>query len=132
MKRAIFLSVSLCLCVELATDSYAQEAPPVDQLMKEGSQAYQRGDFERAVERWAEAAAVYEKSSARREQIDSLIRLSEAYQSLGRNRTASIQLEQAKALAATTGDPLLSIRILWRTGSLYQAAGQQVEAEQSL
>src|SRR6185295_17589242 len=132
MKRMILASIFLCLCVGLDADIHAQEALQVDQLMKEGSHAYQRGDFEQAVERWAQAAAVYEKSSARREQIDSLIRLSEAYQSLGRNRTAAIQLEQARAPAAGIDDPLLSIRILWRTGILYQASGQYVEAEQSL
>ena len=70
MKRAFLLSVSLYLCVGLAADSYAQEALPVDQLMQDGSQAYLRGDFEQAVEQWTEAAEVYEKSSARREQID--------------------------------------------------------------
>ena len=117
---------------ELSADIHAQEAPPVDQLMQDGSQAYQRGDFEQAVERWTEAAAAYERSAARPEQIDALIRLSEAYQSLGRYRTAAIRLDQAKALAADTDDSLLSIRILWRTGSLYQAAGQYAEAEQSL
>ena len=132
MTRTVLVSLFLCLSVGLDADIHAQEAPPVNQLMKEGSHAYQRGDFEQAVERWAQAAAVYEKSSARREQIDSLIRLSEAYQSLGRNRTAAIQLEQARALAAGIDDPLLSIRILWRTGILYQASGQYVEAEQSL
>ncbi len=73
-------------------------------------------------------------SSPRRapEQIDALIRLSEAYQSLGRYQTAAIRLDQAKALAAGTDNALLSIRILWRTGNLYQAGGQYAEAEQSL
>jgi CHAT domain-containing protein/Tfp pilus assembly protein PilF len=100
--------------------------------MKDGSQAYQHGDFEQAVERWTEAATVYEKSAARPEQIDALIRLSEAYQSLGRYQTAAIRLDQAKALAAGMDNSLLSIRILWRTGNLYQAGGQYAEAEQSL
>ncbi len=132
MTRAILVSLSLCLCVGLSANIYAQEAPPVDQLMTDGSHAYQRGDFEQAVERWTQAAAVYERSSARREQIDALIRLSEAYQSLGRYRTAAIQLDRAKALVADTDDSLLPMRIFWRTGSLYQAAGQYAEAEQSL
>ena len=113
-------------------DVDAQEVPSVDQLMQDGSQAYQHGDFEQAVERWTEAATVYEKSAARPEQIDALIRLSEAYQSLGRYRTAAIRLDQAKALAAGIDNSLLSIRILWRTGNLYQAGGQYAEAEQSL
>ena len=132
MTRTILLSGCLCLCVGFGVDIYAQEAPPAGQLMKDGSHAYQRGDFEQAVERWTEAAAIFERSSARREQIDALIRLSEAHQSLGRNRTAAIQLDQAKALAADTDDPLLPIRILWRTGGLYQVAGQHAEAERSL
>jgi CHAT domain-containing protein len=132
MTRTILASIFLCLCVGLSADISAQEAPPVDQLMEDGSHAYQRGDFEQAVERWTRAVGIYEKFAARREQIDALIRLSEAYQSLGRNRTAAIQLEQAKALVADTDDPLLSMRILWRTGSLYQAAGQPAEAERSL
>jgi len=118
--------------VGLGADIYAQEVPSVDQLMKDGSQAYQHGDFEQAVERWTSAEAAYERSAARPEQIDALIRLSEAYQSLGRYRTAAIRLDQAKALAAHRDDSLLSIRILWRTGSLYQAAGQHAEAERSL
>ena len=132
MTRTILVSLSLCLCVGLGVDIHAQEAPPADQLMKDGSQAYQHGDFEQAVERWTSAEAAYEKSAARPEQIDALIRLSEAYQSLGRYRTAAIRLDQAKVLAAGSDDALLSIRILWRTGSLYQAGGQQAEAERSL
>ena len=132
MKRTILVSLSLCLCVGLGADIHAQEAPPADQLMKDGSQAYQHGDFEQAVERWTSAEAAYEKSAARPEQIDALIRLSEAYQALGRYRTAAIRLDQAKALAADRDDSLLTIRILWRQGSLYQAAGQHEEAERSL
>jgi CHAT domain-containing protein len=132
MTRTILMSLSLCLSVGLGADIHAQEAPPVDQLMQDGSQAYQHGDFEQAVERWTQAVAAYERSSARPEQIDALIRLSEAYQSLGRYRTAAIRLDQAKALVADRDDSLLSIRILWRTGSLYQATGQQAEAERSL
>jgi CHAT domain-containing protein len=132
MTRTILVSLSLCLSVGLGADIHAQEAPPVDQLMQDGSQAYQHGDFEQAVERWTQAEVAYERSAARPEQIDALIRLSEAYQSLGRYRTAAIRLDQAKALAAGTDDSLLPIRILWRAGSLYQAAGQHAEAERSL
>jgi CHAT domain-containing protein len=128
----MLVSLSLCLLVGFGAGVEAKEAPSVDQLMKDGSQAYQHGDFEQAVERWTEAAAVYEKSAARPEQIDALIRLSEAYQSLGRYQTAAIRLDQAKTLAAGTDNSLLSIRILWRTGNLYQAGGQYAEAEQSL
>jgi CHAT domain-containing protein/uncharacterized protein HemY len=132
MKRTLLMSLFLCLCVGFGADIHAQEAPPVDQLMQDGSQAYQHGDFELAVERWTQAEAAYERSAARAEQIDALIRLSEAYQSLGRYRMAVIRLDQAKALAAGTDNSLLSIRILWRTGNLYQAGGQYAEAEQSL
>jgi CHAT domain-containing protein len=132
MTRTIIVSLSLCLLVGLSPDIQAKEAAPVDQLMKDGSLAYQHGDFEGAVERWAEAVAVYEKSAARAERIDLLIRLSEAYQALGRNRTAAIQLDQAKALATGADNALLPVRILWRAGNLYQAAGQHREAEQSL
>ena len=132
MKGTILVSLFLCLSMGISADIHAQEAPTVDQLMQDGRQAYQHGDFEQAVERWTSAAAVYDRSAARPEQIDALIRLSEAYQSLGRYRTAAIRLDQAKALAADRDDSLLSIRILWRTGSLYQAAGQHTEAERSL
>jgi len=132
MTRTMLVSLSLCLLVGFGAGVEAKEAPAVDQLMKHGSQAYQHGDFEQAVERWTEATAVYEKSAARPEQIDALIRLSEAYQSLGRYQTAAIRLDQAKALAAGMDNSLLSIRILWRTGNLYQAGGQYAEAEQSL
>ena len=132
MTRTILVSISLYLCVGLAPYIYAQEAPPVDQLMQDGSQAYQHGDFEQAVERWTSAAAAYERSAARAEQIDVLIRLSEAFQSSGRYRTAATRLDQAKSLISDRDDPLLSIRILWRTGNLYQAGGQHVEAERSL
>ena len=132
MTRTILVSLSLCLCVGLGAETYAQETLPVDQLMQDGSQAYQHGDFEQAVERWTEAAAAYERSAARAEQIDALIRLSEAYQSLGRYQTAAMRLDQAKALISDRDDPLLRIRVLWRTGNLYQAGGQHAEAERSL
>jgi CHAT domain-containing protein len=132
MKRAILVGLSLCLCVEVGADLHAQEVAPVNQLMKDGSDAYQRGDFEQAVEHWTQAVSVYERSAARLEQIDALIRLSEAYQSLGRYRTAAIRLDEARGLAADTDDSLLLIRIHWRMGSLYQAVGQPAEAERSL
>ena len=132
MTYIILLSLSLCLCMGFGADLSAQETPPADELMKDGSQAYQHGDFEQAVERWTQAAAAYERSSARPEQINALIRLSEAYQSLGRYRTAAIRLDQAQALVTDRDDSLLPIRILWRRGSLYQAAGQHAEAERSL
>ena len=132
MKGQIILGLSVLLSVAYVAVGHAQEAPPVDQLMMDGSQAYQHGDFEQAVERWTSAEAAFEKSAARPEQIDALIRLSEAYQSLGRYRTAAIRLDQAKALAVDRDDSLLQIRILWRTGSLYQAAGKHAEAERSL
>ena len=77
MKRTLLVSLSLCLCVGLGADIHAQEAPPVDQLMQDGSQAYQHGDFERAVERWTQAAAAYERSAARRgadRRVDSSVR----------------------------------------------------------
>ena len=132
MTRTVLVSLFLCLSVGLGPDIDAKELPPVDQLMEDGSQAYQQGDFEQAVERWTEAVAVYERSAARPEQMDALIRLSEAYQSLGRYQTAAIQLDRAKALVAGADDALLSVRILWRTGNLYQAGGQHAEAERSL
>ncbi|NOS82355.1 MAG: CHAT domain-containing protein [Nitrospira sp.] len=132
MTRIMFASLFLCFSVGLGVDIEAKEMPPVDQLMKEGSQAYQHGDFEQAVERWTEAVAAYERSAARPEQIDLMIRLSEAYQSLGRYQTAAIQLDRAKALATGTDNALLSVRILWRIGNLHQAAGQHAEAEKSL
>ena len=132
MTRIILVSLSLCLCLGLGADIHAQEAPTADQLMMDGSQAYQHGDFEQAVERWTSAEVAFEKSAARPEQIDALIRLSEAYQALGRYRTAAIRLDHAKTLAADRDDALLTIRILWRAGNLYQATGQQAEAERSL
>ncbi|TKB88810.1 MAG: CHAT domain-containing protein [Nitrospira sp.] len=133
MTRIILVMLSLWLCLGIGADLYAKEAPPVNQLMKDGSEAYRHGDFEQAVERWTQAVAAYERSSgARQDRIDALIRLSEAYQSLGRYRTAAIQLDQAKALVTDRDDSLLPVRILWRTGRLYHLAGQHAEAERSL
>ena len=91
MKHIFLVSLFLCLSVGLGPDIDAKEALSVDQLMKDGSHAYERGDFEQAVERWTEASAAYERSASRAEQIDALIRLSEAYQSLGSHRLAAIQ-----------------------------------------
>ena len=48
---------------------------------------------------------------------------------IGRRRFGLIKPRPSQR---TRDDSLLSIRILWRTGSLYQAAGQHAEAEQSL
>ena len=59
MTRTMLVSLSLCLLVGFGAGVEAKEAPSVDQLMKDGSQAYQHGDFEQAVERWTEAATVY-------------------------------------------------------------------------
>jgi CHAT domain-containing protein len=132
MKPIILVMLSLWLCLGIGADLYAKESQSVDQLMKDGSQAYQHGDFEQAVERWTQAAAAYERSGARQERIDTLIRLSEAYQSLGRYRTAASQLDQAKALVTDRDDSLLPLRILWRTGRLHHVAGQHAEAERSL
>ena len=40
MTRIMFASLFLCFSVGLGADIEAKEMPPVDQLMKEGSQAY--------------------------------------------------------------------------------------------
>jgi CHAT domain-containing protein/predicted negative regulator of RcsB-dependent stress response len=110
----------------------AEGASAADRQMAEGLQAYQRGAFEDAAAGWTEAARLYEQTGKLSEQIEALIFLAQAYQSLGHYTKALQSLQSASTLIEKTGDRSRLARIKGLAGALYLASGQPEEASRSL
>jgi len=109
----------------------AVEATP-EILMKQGSQAYQRGAFDQALGAWKQAAQVYEQQGKPVEQSRALVQAAQASEALGQVTQALQQLEVALALAQQNQDHVWTATVLSSLGHTYLAARQPDAAMQHL
>jgi len=93
--------------------------------MEEGLLAFQRGDFDKAISKWTEAARYFEIEKMSQEQCKALIKISRAYQSIGRYRKALQTLEEALVQAEKTKDQTLIASVLSNIGDVYIATGPE-------
>jgi len=108
------------------------EVPDAEERMGQALKSYQQGAFDQAATSWTEAAKLYEQAGNPTEQSEALIRLAQAYQSIGHYNKALQSLQSASALVEQTGDRGRLARIKGIGGNLYLAAGQSAEASQYL
>ena len=101
-------------------------------LMRQGSQAYQRGAFDQALGAWKQAAQVYEQQGKPVEQSRALVQAAQASEALGQVTQALQQLEVALALAQQNQDPVWTATVLSSLGHTYLAARQPDAAMQQL
>jgi len=100
--------------------------------MEQGLNSFRRGEFEKAVLAWTEAARLYAKEEKLNEQSYALTRLSQAYQALGQYREATKQLELALVLAEKSGNRAQMALVLGVLGNSYIATGPVDKASQYL
>lgn len=97
-----------------------------------GGRAYQRGDFERAVSHWTEAARLYERAGQIHDQSAALTSLAQAYQALGHYTQALHSLEVALALVMHSGDRTRIASVLGHLGNVSIATGPAETASKYL
>ena len=96
-----------------------------DQKLVEGQQAYERGDFQMAIEHWKQSESLYDRVGLIDGRIDAIKNQSTALCELGRYRMAGRQLNQALQLAHDAGD-------LTRIIGLYDDLGAVLTLAQDL
>jgi CHAT domain-containing protein/Tfp pilus assembly protein PilF len=127
----LLVSVSSTIPVSVHATNGADASTP-EMHTAQGLQLFQRGAFEQAVLSWTEALRQYERIGKRKEQGEVLVRLAQAYQSMGHYTEAFQSLKTASALAEQAQDPARLAVVLESVGNLYLAAGQIDEADKSL
>jgi CHAT domain-containing protein/uncharacterized protein HemY len=97
-------------------------------LLQQGQTFFQRGAFLKAIQSWK---AALKQASGPKDQVDILIRLAIAYQSLGDHSEAQIILEQqAKPLAELSGTHQQLVLIYSHLGDIKLANQQPEQARQ--
>ncbi|HEY0076485.1 MAG TPA: tetratricopeptide repeat protein, partial [Abditibacteriaceae bacterium] len=77
-------------------------------LSNQGQEAFARGDFAQAAEKWHKAATVFTSKGQKSAQVKTLAQLGLAYQALGQPEKAAATLESAVEIARKSGD-----RVRW-------------------
>jgi len=96
--------------------------------MEEGLRSFQRGDFDQAVSSWTEASQLFESEGMVKEQCKALIKISQAYQSIGHYNKAVQTLEAALILAEKSENKTLVATVLGNLGNVYIAIGPEDES----
>jgi CHAT domain-containing protein/Tfp pilus assembly protein PilF len=126
--RSLLLAFLLTCLGNFSAALSAAEVSPADQVAAQGLKAFEQGDFEQAVLSFREAARLYDSEGKPSRQSDALIRLSQAYQSLGQYSDALKNLEAALALAEKSGDRTQIALALGTIGDVYIATGPEETA----
>ncbi|MCP4023118.1 MAG: tetratricopeptide repeat protein, partial [Desulfobacteraceae bacterium] len=96
----------------------------VSKLSEKAGDSYREGDFANAVLLWKKAAAHFESEKNLQGQANSLIRASEACQSIGNVKTAKAFLEDAQKIAQKLNNPILMVRILSNFAKIEYQSGE--------
>jgi len=120
---------SLCLPLLVLLASPAHTAEPDDSLsyqslMQEGSDAFRRGAFERAVELWQEAVRSSHEAGHLVEESDARLALAQAYLSLGFHTRAAQDLDVALVLSQGSKDRGRQAAAMELLGQTYLAGGR--------
>jgi len=103
-----------------------------EQFLNEGIQYFRRGDFDQAISKLKEAERLYEEEKNPKRQCETLIQLSQAYQSIGQFDNALESSKAAVKLAENSGDQTLVAKALSLSGNILLGVGQTNEAQQYL
>ena len=128
-KRLPVLAWSMTLALALGV---APEVNAAEGQLEQGVEAFQRGAFEEAAARWADAAQSYGEQGQVAGQISALIHLARAQSELGQYRRAAASLDTALKLADTSGDRQRAASISAALGNVYIGLGPPETAESYL
>ena len=100
-----FLTISILMLCLIATPLVAQSVSPQD-LVRQGKQFYETGQFEQALSQWEQATTAYQKQQDPLGVSGSLINQAQALSALGLQRRACKTLVQALKLNDADNDRL--------------------------
>jgi CHAT domain-containing protein len=100
--------------------------------MEQGTEAFERGDFEAAVSRLGQAAKLYREAGDAGARLEALQRLADAQQALGEYREAARSLHAALQIAESGSDPARVASVLGALGNVHIALGPASKAEEYL
>ena len=123
-KHLACLLLSAALLIPSMTTSASAPSSPTDEIMVQGTQAYQRGAYEDALGKWKEAARQYETQGQPHQQSQALVAAARAAESLGQTKQALQLLELASTLAQKEPDALWRATVLAQLGHTYLTARQ--------
>ena len=115
-------SVTLLILPMMAAAS--SRMSPADEVMAQGTQAFQRGAYEDALGKLKEAARQYEAQGQSHQQSQALVAAARAAESLGQTKQALQLLELALTLAQNEPDALWRATVLAQLGHTYLTARQ--------
>lgn len=116
-----------------ATQSQSHEtSSPAGLSMKDGAQAFERGEFGEALSHWKQAMELYKSSGNAPAQVEALVLSAQASMGLGQSQQALQSLELALGLAQKSGDPLVEAPILGHLGRTYLTMRQLPQASEFL
>ncbi len=104
------------------------EISNADNLIKQGRQAYDNGQFAQAVRQWKTAAVIYGTGKQAAAQIDALCLLARAYQSLGQYPAALESLDAASELAQKIKDERREADVMAELGRIFIYIGDLNQA----
>lgn len=114
---------------KIPSQSRAQLA---EKFLSEGVQFFRRGDFNQAILKLKEAKRLSEEEINHKKQCETLIQLSQAYQSIGQFDNALKNSKLAVKAAKNSGDQNLLAKALNLSGSILLGVGQTNEAQEYL
>lgn len=97
-----------------------------------GLRSYQNGHFQDAITEWNDALQVAQSQNDHALEIETRLRLAEAYQALGQHIHAVQILEPALTLASESGDPDRLTQLTTTLGRSYSETGNTRQAKQLL
>lgn len=101
-------------------------------LLGEGQQAFNGGQFLRALDRWDRAADAFLGTGDAAGQAQALVGKGMAYLALGRYLRAEATFSESRKLAQQAGEPLLELRAAIGEGSVQSLRGNRGGAEKVL
>src|SRR6266850_1260784 len=126
----LLLALSAAL---LGNPAFCNEpAMAVEERVRAGQGAYDRGAFDDAVAQWRQAESLYALQHSIQGRVKTLVSLSAAYQALGQHRLAFRTLELAGQLAETLPDRPLLLAAQNEAGVVCGCLSQFQRAEQTL
>lgn len=128
-----YIVITACLCILLLTGSLtavnAAETQTAEAYQKQMEDCLLRGDFRQAVINGIEAEKLFRKDKKVKEQVDTLIRMSVAYQQIGKHKKALDDLTLALALAEKADLVEQTVHARGRLGNAYILTEQPDKAE---
>ena len=123
-KLLACLLLSAILLIPSMTTSASAPSSKADEVMAQGTQAFQRGAYEEALGKWKEAAQQYDAQGQAHQQSQALVAAARAAEAMGQLRNALQLLELASTLAQKEPDALWRATVLAQLGHTYLTARQ--------